>query len=380
MVHRVTLNFQRTFSSSLISRSSYFARSILNPKNYKIVPPEKFIPKSLILLTTPTRINDVINQSIEINQEKDVQVAVACVDAVLPNGYRNGIAEMWLDDYVEIEDSTLLEAVDNNKNRKHGAFSSRMRSEKDSWRIIPTSFSIGLSGSDRINLSLANTVFSTGQLATMFFLQPKGFPEQPNHGQTLCELQITIRNNVFGTSLDNVVKDRWIPLRGSDEEPLVVTSCVGNLIKEINGQSASRFLSDNKKLMDLQSKDTEIYLKLYKKDLKKAERFKVIAGGGEWGAKANILAITPLAKLEKGDRLEFYMISPTEKFTLNDTPLKELQHTLTFECVPEELMYSEEYEGESQVLPDIFGGGSEKGFSYNGILHESPGELLSVKL
>lgn len=380
MLHGLTLNFRRTFSSSLVSKSSYFARSILNPKNYKIVPPENFTPKSLILLTTPARINDVINQSIEMNQGKDVQVAVGCVDAVLPNGCRDGIAEMWLDDYVEIESSTLLEAVDNNRNREYGAFSSRMRSEKDSWRIIPTSFSIGLSDFDRINLSLANTVFSTGQLATMFFLQPKGFPEHPNQGQTLCELKVTIRNNVFGTSLNNAVKDRWIPLREPHEEPLIVTSCIGNLIKEINGQSASRFLSGNKKVMDLQSKDTEIYLKLYKNHLKKAERFKVIAGGGEWGTKANILAITPLAQLEKGDRLEFYMISPSEKFTLNDVSLEELRNTLTFECVPEEQTYSEEHEGNSQVFLGIFGGGSEKGFSYNGILHESPGELLLIKL
>ena len=57
--------------------------------------------------------------------------------------------------------------------------------------------------------------------------------------------------------------------------------------------------------MSIGSKETEVFVKIKKPNSTKVERFKVTAGGGGWGAKADIIALSPEAKLVKGSEIQF---------------------------------------------------------------------------
>lgn len=279
------------------------------------------------------------------------------MDAVVPNGVRNGISELWLDEYLDISNSKHLDEKDHSK------------LDKTNWKNIDASLELQVA-QQNIKLSLANTAFATSKLATLFYFQPKQLQEvtkDMNMGETLCELTVKLPQLEPQLS-EPFCSDKWTFL-GNPSETLAVTSCTGNLLKTINNLPAAKFLENNEKLMGLASKDTKVYVKLYQNGVVK--KFEVIAGGGGWGAKADILAIDPSAHVHNGDTIEFYMLTPEKRYELMNAAV--VSNQIRFECIPEETNY-ESPEISNQVVDHVFGCGCEAGFSVNTINYRSAGE------
>lgn len=360
--------------------SGIYTKTTINPLNFKLIPPTTFAPKSLLLLSTPSSLTQLIEESINIHQRNGLQVITAGIDCMIPNSKLNGISEMWLDNYIEINDSVQLDERDNLNDQPRASDGVNIVKAAKNWKIISSNLSINVSPDSKIDLKLANTVFSTANLVTLFYLQPSHLGGQQNSGHTLCDLSISLPSDLFRSTPNVKLIDKWTPLFDSGSESLVITNCVGNLVKSINGNSAASYLEQNDRLMSIGSKDTEVYVKIFKANLETAKRFKVIAGGGEWGSKASILAISPEAKLDVGDRIEFYMLTPEDRFSVAPVDNETLHNKLTFECAYEEQSYGMGDTEDTVVLENVFGCGSVNGFNYNNIQHASAGERVSISL
>ncbi|KAG2734796.1 hypothetical protein G9P44_002802 [Scheffersomyces stipitis] len=374
----------RTFYSSSKCLAQLYTRTTLRPVTYKLEVPEKFQPQSVLVLATPSNLPSVIDEAISIHQQRGLQVIVAGVDSVVPNSCRNGVSEMWLSEPAAIKSSVLLDSRDDLNDKPRESDGIRIVVARKNWKNMNSNLSLQLSTKAKVDLKLANSVFTTDNLVTLFYFQSSSLAEQlENSGQTLCELSLELPK---GTVPENPLlkyEDKWTALYDSQEEPFVITNCVGNLVKQINKQPASSYLENNKRLMGLGSKDTEVYVKLYKKnDPQTAFRYKVVAGGGGWGAKASIIALSTDAKLEKGDRIEFFMLTPTDRFTMSDSevPKEELVGKLVFESTYEEQSYGSDSAGETETLEYVFGSGSEGEFKFNDVKHNSAGERLIIDI
>lgn len=360
--------------------SEIYTKTSINPVNFRLSPPTNFEAKSLVLLSTPSLLTQLIEESIHLYQNNGIQVIAAGVDCVVPNSQRHGISEMWLDEYIEVNNSVKLEDRDDVNTQPKERDGVHVVQVNKNWKTIASNFSINLHSDSKVDLKLANTIFATSNLVTLFYFQPGHLTGQSNSGQTLCDLNVTLPFNLFKESPKDESEDKWTPLYDSKSEPLVITSCTGNLIKLINKKSAAGFLEQNDRLMSIGSKDTQVFVKLYKKGLDVGQRFKVIAGGGEWGTKANILAISPEAKIESGDRIEFFMLTPEDRFTTNKVNVESLSNKLVFECSNEERSYVGDNMDDTIIMENVFGCGSENGFIYNNVQHVSAGERISIPL
>lgn len=366
--------------STLARANAFYTKTTLNPQQVSLTPPSQLSPKSLIVLSTPTQLNEVIGRSIDLHQEHDLQVVVAGVDSVVPHSHRNGISELWLDEPIKIEESTQLEEKDRQHEHPKQSDGIHIVTAKENWKTIDSNFDITLNLKNKVRLSLANTVFQTHHLVTLFYFQPSYIQESHNNsGQTLSDLAISLPESTinFGKAQSF---DKWTPLYDSESEPLLILKCTGNLVKEINRKPAAKFLENNDKLMNIGSKDTQVFVKLYKPNQELPQKFEVIAGGGGWGAKANMLAISPEAKLSTGDRIEFFMLTPEDRFKPNPELDTTLQNGFVFECSYENVTYNETFgnDGETIELQNLFGCGSEKGFKLNNINFASAGERLLI--
>lgn len=369
-------------SIRLISHTSwkaqYFARTQHCPFTVNLVAPSSFDAKSLLLLTTPSLLRDATEKSLQLYEQKDLQIVIASVDTVLPNFYRHGVSELWMDSYMDIKFSERLE--EENIRRRSQIIKGRTpQVVRNTWEIIDSSLSVDLDQNTSISLKLATTVFSTGRLVSLFYLQPHRLNEgHENSGQYLCDLKVALPKNIKSTNSKLEVEDCWIPLYEPGTE-LAITDCTGNLIKSINGEPASLFLQDNDKLLSVGSRETKVYVKLIPNGTQEEKRYEIIAGGGEWGAKANILALTPDARPQKNDRLQIYMVPPETDYTKKYTQ-GFLSDKFVFECSPEEVSYHSQTPSKALTLENVFGGGSENGFYCNEVQHKSKGERVYISL
>lgn len=366
-LRRPTTHVARFLSTSNALLASFFARTRVAPNlNTTLSPPQSLKAKSLLILATPTSLPVAIENAISLYQIAKMQVVVAGVDSVVPNGVRNGLLELWIDEYMEISNSVHLLQKDHKRAAKGVA--------RENWKSIEASLKMEVSPGNRVDLTLANSAFATNTLATLFYFQPKELQDEikdPNMGETLCELTVKLPELQPALSAPQSI-DRWTPL--SEGDNLIITECTGNLVKKINAVPAAKFLENNEDLMSIKSKDTKVYVKVHQKD--GAKKYEVIAGGGGWGVKADLLAISPEAKLKKGDKIEFFMVTPNDRF--KDFGATVVSNQFLFECTPESTQYAEAVKPE-QAVDNLFGCGCEQGFLHNGVNCKSPGEALSFK-
>ncbi|KAI3404898.2 hypothetical protein KGF56_002314 [Candida oxycetoniae] len=246
---------------------------------------KSFSVESVVLFSTPNNLAQVIQDSIALHRESDLQVVVAGIDTVLHS--RNGVSELWLDHKVKIHSSVLLEEA-NTRN----------------WRNISGSIGLNLRHEMNMKMSVANTIFSTGSSVTLFYLDSNGGPSGsgPAHsGEHLSSLVVDLPRGVVPSHAKATVLDNWVPLF---PRSFKITSCIGNLLKTVEKAPAAQYLEESEKLMALKSKETQVFVRI----CNTGERFKVVAGGGGWGAKAGILALSPEAAPKVGDEIEFYMV------------------------------------------------------------------------
>lgn len=345
--------------------ASFLARTNVAPKPGSLNVPSAFTPKSVVMLATPHTLPTAIENAITLHQMMKLQVVVAGVDSVVPNGQRNGISELWMADECAISNSVPLAAKDKQPELRKSDGVNPVGA-KVHWKHVDATLALEL-GAHRLEVALANTAFATSTLATLFFFQSGS--QDPNVGQTLADLTVRLPalDAVFA---DPETADRWTPLDAGD---LLVTKCTGNLIKGLNGKPAASFLENNERLMAISSKDTKVYVKVYRG--KSCQRYEVIAGGGGWGAKADLLALSPDAKVLVGDKVEFYMVTPERRYEVG---VQAVSNQFLFECTPEETSYDAPV-STLQLVDHLFGCGSEQGFALDGVSHRSAGEAVAFK-
>ncbi|KAM9934353.1 hypothetical protein OXX80_006051 [Metschnikowia pulcherrima] len=361
----------RRFSTAAPVKAAFFARTTLAPRNgFAPSIPTGFSPKSALFLSTPQNLSTTIENAIFLHQQLGLQIVVAGVDRIVPNGASNGVSELWMEESMKLGQAVLLASKDSQPSLRESDGINPVGA-KVHWKHVEGSLRLEFQ-QNKIDLSLANTAFATSTLTTLFFFQkqsPGG--ADPHMGQTLSELHVKLPE--LTPNLQNPASsDRWTPL--TQEQDLIITKCTGNLVKGINGQPAAQYLEKNNMLMSIASKDTKVYVKVYEQDSARAKKYEVIAGGGGWGAKANLLAISPEAQLAKGDRLEFFMVTPSDRYARLETAMVSRQ--FRFECAPEATSY-EDTSDSSQSVEHLFGAGSEAGFVVNGVNYRSAGESIT---
>ncbi|GEQ69321.1 hypothetical protein JCM33374_g2992 [Metschnikowia sp. JCM 33374] len=366
----------RKLTTSSASKAAFLARTTVAPQMARCPElPTSFVPRSALFLSTPQNLPKMIENAITLHTQKGLQVVVAGVDRTVPNGASNGVSELWLEAPMKIGRSALLSAKDASPPLRESDGINPVGA-KVHWKNIQGILHLDIQG-NRIDVSLANTAFATGTLTTLFYFDKSddGAAHQPhsdNMGQTLSSLHVKLPQ-LTPALKPPVSSDRWTPL--TDDDSLIITKCTGNLVKGINGHPAAQYLEKNNKLMSIASKETKVYVKVFSNHSgTQPKKYEVIAGGGGWGAKADLLAISPEAKLAKGDRLEFYMVTPSDRFSQQTAAVVSQQ--VLFECAPEATRY-EEHVSSSQTVEHLFGGGSEMGFAVNGVNYRSPGESIS---
>lgn len=361
----------RLLATSSRVAASFFARTTISPPQKPITIPSNIKPKSVLILSTPQNLPNSIESAISLHENQDLQVVVAGVERMVPNGAANGVSELWMDDFMKFENPTLLSDKDKPEPLR-ASDGIHPVGAKVNWKLIDSSINLNIQGVE-LGLNLANTAFYTNLLSTLFFFQPKGLGELSTFsGQTLCGLLVVLPE-LLANLKKKSVHDNWTPLASDESEELLVTNCTGNLLKGLNNLPASLFLEKNDKLMSIGSKDTKVYVKVTGNDGSK-KRYEVIAGGGGWGAKADLLALSPEAQLKKGDRVEFFMVKPEDQ---GKGKIGLVSNQFLFECAPESKNY-EEAQPTSQTVENLFGCGSEIGFVADGVNHKSPGESLSL--
>ncbi|CAK9439783.1 uncharacterized protein LODBEIA_P38830 [Lodderomyces beijingensis] len=350
----------------------HYARTTVNPVDFRLTPPSNVTPKSVLVFSTPTCLPSIIQDAIDLHQTNRLQVVVAGIDTMVPFSSRNGVSELWLEQEMKIGTSVLLEEKDDINKPPRESDGINPVSARKNWKDITGSVSFKLKNEMEARVTLANTVFSSGSIITLFYFDSK----MGLSGQHLCELSLELPHGVIPRHSRAVVEDHWTPLYPN--ESFKITKCVGNLLKQVENKPAAKFLEENNSLVSLKSKDTEVYVKVRKQGTTHVDRFKVVAGGGGWGAKADIIALSAEAQPSVGDLIEFYMVTPQHRF--------QPQHDVSkyHDCFALQSSYEETSYGsrlaQEQVFENAFGCGSEKGFFWNGVGHVSPGETVFVKM
>lgn len=372
---------------------SNYAKTTLNPGAYKLLAQHSDV-KAGILFVTPSLLPTIIGKCLEFHKENPgIQLIVAGVDSLL-NSRRNGVSELWLNNSIDVREAKLLQSG-NKKAEPRESDGINIVLAKENWKLSESQLQISMDEDIEIGINLANTLFSTGYMSTLFILDEG----KEYSGEALQNLSIgvktVIKNGINSRSIET--KDNWTPLYdySTTLDPLIITKSIGNLVKEINGKSASSYLQDNEKLMSIGSKDTQVYVKLFQKSNSSfAERFEVIAGGGGWGAKASTIVISPTATFAEGDRLEFYMLTPTDRFNkgsnIDEKGEREKQKVeqetpsngsiiTKLECSYEQTTYgSDEDIKAMEVFEGVLSAGSESGYKLNGVQHVSAGEQTRI--
>lgn len=377
-IYKASTSMQRQFIRFLKTKSSqFYAKSTISPLAFKLQPPSSFTPQSALIFSTPTNLPQIIEDVIELHQKHSLQVVVAGIDTMVPSSSRNGVSELWLDHRMRIANSLLLEERDDLNTPPPESDGINPVTARKNWKNLQGHLSLKLRHEMDAKISLANTVFSTGSILTLFYFDAE--TNAAHSGQHLCELEVALPRGVVPNHATAKIEDKWTPLYPG--KLFKITNCVGNLLKSIDKNPAAKYLENNEQLMSLKSKDTEVFVKLRKRGSTIVERFKVTAGGGGWGAKADIIALSPEAKPERGDEIEFFMVTPDDRFVKQkDDAVERFNQTFAFMSSYEETGYGND-DTDSQVerVYETFGCGSEQGFFFNGVKHHSPGEIVYIK-
>lgn len=383
----------RTFCTSGTLFKNHW-KSTINVKTPQLATSSiPFQPKSLLVLATTNLLPQVIKQAIGL-YDQNIQVILAGVDTI--KGNRMGVSELWMDKRIDILDSQALDEDthdhdhDHDHDHHHHQDSGvNITTVKDkNWKLIDSQLAIKFgfnNTTNTIQFPLANSLFSTHLLVTLFVLDPIAHAHDA-HDKSLSKLTIELPEPIFPN--DKPIKttdyDLWVPLT---DEPLYITNCVGNLIKSLSNKSAAKILENNQKLLSFNSKETKVFIKIYHSpdsqgydnNYSSMNKHEIIAGGGGWGAKADTIVVAPPAKLSKGDRVELFMLPPRNHQRDYDNLDVTYDHQgLEFDCSIPQLSYDDLNFDEEVKQFNQFGCGTELGFQYNQVNYKSGGEKLII--
>lgn len=373
-----------------VFKRSLFTKTTLNPDKINLVQPDNE-HKSLILLTTPPQLNNIVNNLYNnkiFENFKLNQILVVCIDSILNS--RNGYSELWSKNEFELKNYETIEDRDKRIMKRNDPLSVNPIKLDKNWNDIKehTLFEINFN-EIKLNskLKLANTLFANNENSTCFYIGNKSID-----WFNLASIQIDIKLDNFNkiNSIDYFNRLTEIPLIEDIEKRddyYTITDFEGNLIKSINDRSASGYLTNNSIVM---SSKKNLYFKLYnhqtEKDIKpyQQEFYKLLVGGLGWGEKQAFLAIDPIVgKAGYRDVKLFYYDKNSKQFNI-ELPKQFMNNKLIFECSELEQIYEtynlHQTDSQTVIKPGIFAMGCENGFQLNNIWHGSNGEFIDVEV
>jgi len=387
LLHRnfILMSFLARRVGSSVRWYSRYLQTTYNPASKLLKRPE-FEPRSLFVIATPQHIDNLLTELGSISSEyEQLQIIAASTDSIPSGGtHRDGVSQMWLDEYITVNDSVRLEERDDNLEDNTGEESNGVipvRANRP-WKKMQTRLQVNLHNSDNgistITTSLANSAFYFRDLCFMFYTRSHGADQLINANHNLAELTLTLPKQIRPTGFRS-----WNKLEQlSFDEDLAVTEHNHNLIKRINGQSAAGYLENCKRIMNLGSKDTKIFIELSNSSVQSEPRlYEVVAGGGGWGEKGKMLAISAGCEINTGDSVKFFMLHPEERYKGLAVPL-DVQNAsgLFVETTVEEKEYRDAQHEEERVIQNQFGFGSELGYTINGLQYNAGGSLTWIEL
>ncbi|CCH45883.1 Kleisin, abnormal closure, protein 2 [Wickerhamomyces ciferrii] len=273
----------RTTRSSL----QHLIRTIINPVKHTPTDSLKslsFTPRSLILLSNSRNIQKATQDILELsnasqalsrvldiiklsNSNQSLSLVLASVDSV----YQDYTSEIWLSKPLTFQDALTLD--------ENG----------DKFQQHKTQLTFDFH-KDQIKLPLVRTdPFTDFPYTLCFKLQDGSF------SPILSELSISlplIPSEVKSKTSLEVIHQDWFR----------ITSHLDNMIKTINGKPASEILLSKLKDANLGKTQESVFLELRSKGVS-INKYEVIAGGGEYGAKSEMLVLN-CDKLPQAENLE----------------------------------------------------------------------------
>lgn len=319
------------------------------------------------------------------------------MDVVPPGGKRDGLSYLWTSMPMTVNklESTSLAAARDALNEE------RLATESDhthshstpqpqvaqgrfiaqggrQWSLKPMFFSLGFTGSiKKVRVQCASTIFETG-LESMMIGREVG-EEAELYANMSLDIPLSIENeSVDSESVLELLENK--SARPGETVEMYVTSRKDNVIRTINSRPASSFLEESlaaglflepapplntpflKRKLAENPKNRSVYAVLDEKT-----RFKVIAGGGGWGARAGMLVLDPEAKIQEGAKIQFYVTKSAGLDAVSELGVGEdARDRIFFECV-EPIQFWDESEGlgdavDEVALEGIFGAGTENQF------------------
>lgn len=367
----------------------------VNPQKIILSQPD-LQHKSLFMLTTPSQLNNVVDTVINFHQTENAnhgvvkQILVGCVDSI--GGSRNGYSQLWLEEELRITDFETIEDRDKRIAKKVDPLSVDPIKLDKTWKdnTDDTSINMTLSGDDAAPVSfsvkLANTLFVNGQNSTCFLVDEK---EHKFNWHNLANIEVDLSMKDATIKEENIRyfnKLTEIPLvldKASEDfsEDYCVTAFEGNLIKSINEQSASGYLTNNDVVMESKK---ELFFKLSDdadtpQPNLQDEYYKLIVGGLGWGEKQAFLAIDPVVGTAGFRHVRLFYYDKSKQNYRYTSPPGATSNKLVFECSePEESYMNHSITSDSREItfPNVFSVGSEKGYQTNKVWHKSPGEVI----
>lgn len=369
-----------------IFKRTLFTKTTINPKSIQLNQPNA-AHDSLILLTTPPQLNNVVNALVDENSiaNKLKQKLVVCVDSIANS--RNGYSELWLNSPFSITKHETIEERNERIKKKIDPLSVDPIKFDKAWKDTKdeTMFEVNFTNLKmKTKIRLANTLFENGENSTCFFVGNEKF-DWYNLANITIDVNLDNISNIKNIEYCNRLTE--IPLVENETDLYTITDFEGNLIKSINNQSASGYLIDNSLVMDSKK---DLYFKLYEDenhDLTRPwghEYYKLIVGGLGWGEKQAFLAVDPIVGTTGYKDVKLYFYDKGTKQYSITSPQHSANNKLIFECSeledgyeeyskPDDKTCTSEYEG-------VFAMGCENGFELDGIWHRSNGEFVDVEI
>lgn len=387
------LRFNRWVKPAFLLKRSLYTKTTLNAGGIEIAQPNPN-HKSLILLTTPPQLNNIVSNVIDKQATNTgiSQILVVCVDSIADS--RNAYSELWLETPFRVAHHETIEERNERIKKKVEPLSVDPIKFDKSWKDTKeqTLFQINLTNLGlNSKVRLANTLFENGENSTCFYIGKESY-DWYNLANVTVDVNLDNFSAVQNIEYANRLTE--IPLveaveEGADEELFTITDFEGNLIKSINNQSASGYLTDNSIVM---SSKKDLYFKLYDNETEDPtkpclqEYYKLIVGGLGWGEKQAFLAVDPIVGTTGfRDVKLFYYDKDTAKHHV-ESPVVSGNSKLVFECSELESGY-EEYKQptdtgaqETVIKPGVFAMGCEQGFELDGIWHRSNGEFVQIEV
>lgn len=168
--------------SRLVKHTSLFKRTLytkttIDATRVNLAQPDPD-HKSLILLTTPPQLNNVVNNIIDKQSTNPnlSQILVVCVDSIADS--RNGYSELWLKTRFDITNRETIEERNERIKKKVEPLSVDPIKFDKSWKDTKeeTLFSINFANLGiQSKIRLANTLFENGENSTCFYVGNEPF-------------------------------------------------------------------------------------------------------------------------------------------------------------------------------------------------------------